>query len=153
MLSLAICWEQEYKRPAGVPYLLVGYLFARFSSIYVVSFYYPECMVQGATYCSLTNHPLNQNFLHRYLTVLHMCAMKVFERWVESLDVMEYLNSKIDIPLTHRTIDKGNFIVDFAFLEQSYQDVIMGPVVRICRCHHYIQCTCFICRSRPQFTM
>lgn len=68
-----------------------------------------------------------------------MHFMKVFERWVKPLDVLEYLNTLIDIPFTYRGIDKGNYIVDFAFLESSYEDVVMGPVVRVCTQYHFLQ--------------
>lgn len=53
-----------------------------------------------------------------------------FERWSQSVEVKEFLTSKVDIPWVVRTIEKGNFIVDFAALEGEFQDVVVGEVVQ-----------------------
>lgn len=51
-----------------------------------------------------------------------------FVRWSQSVEIKEYLSSKLDIPFQAREISKGNFVVDFDFLEGELADVVIGDV-------------------------
>ncbi|GMH38639.1 hypothetical protein BSKO_06523 [Bryopsis sp. KO-2023] len=51
-----------------------------------------------------------------------------FVRWSQSVEIKEYLSSKMDVPFQTRDISKGNFVVDFDFLEGGYADVVIGNV-------------------------
>ncbi|GMH38636.1 hypothetical protein BSKO_06520 [Bryopsis sp. KO-2023] len=78
---------------------------------------------QIAYLCAYTRHVL-------FDIGINDIVPKKFVRWSQAVEIKEYLSSKVDIPLKTREVGKGNFIVDFDFLESEYQDVIVGNVAQ-----------------------